>query len=100
VVIVVHIYAYVQECEIWYVDYQYTCKLSGVTKIFHWAEYLSIVWTDKFNKNEICVGIEYIFQRTVTAYHNNTVKPQFNVPTFSEILDLVIIFSCPNNSST
>jgi hypothetical protein len=27
-----------------------------------------------------------------------TVKPRFNVPAFSEILDLVI-FSCPDNSS-
>ena len=29
----------------------------------------------------------------------NTVKPQFNVPAFSEIPDLVMIFSCPDNSS-
>jgi hypothetical protein len=25
-----------------------------------------------------------------------TVKPRFNVPTFSEIPDLVMIFSCPD----
>ena len=29
-----------------------------------------------------------------------TVKPRFNVPAFSEIPDLVTIFSCPDNSST
>jgi hypothetical protein len=28
-----------------------------------------------------------------------TVKPRFNVPAFSEIPDLVMIFSCPDNSS-
>jgi hypothetical protein len=33
------------------------------------------------------------------ALEINTVKPQFNVPAFSEIPDLVMIFSCPNNSS-
>jgi hypothetical protein len=30
---------------------------------------------------------------------HNTVKPRFNVPAFSETLDLVMIFSCPDNSS-
>jgi hypothetical protein len=33
------------------------------------------------------------------CWFGNTVKSQFNVPAFSEIPDLVIIFSCPNNSS-
>jgi hypothetical protein len=28
-----------------------------------------------------------------------TVKPRFNVPAFSEIPDLVMIFSCPDNSA-
>jgi hypothetical protein len=28
-----------------------------------------------------------------------TVKSQFNVPAFSEIPDLVMIFLCPDNSS-
>jgi hypothetical protein len=33
------------------------------------------------------------------TYSTNTVNSQINVPTFSEIPDLVMIFSCPDNSS-
>jgi hypothetical protein len=36
---------------------------------------------------------------TSITYSVSTVKPPFNVPTFSEIPDLVMIFSCPDNSS-
>ena len=34
-----------------------------------------------------------------TDFVTFAVKPRFNVPTFSEIPDLVMIFSCPDNSS-
>jgi hypothetical protein len=37
--------------------------------------------------------------RIQNEYEHSTVKPRFNVPTFSEIPDLVMIFSCPDNSS-
>jgi hypothetical protein len=44
------------------------------------------------------VGIAVVEFESVT-YFACTAKPRFNVPAFSEIPDLVMIFSCPDNSS-
>jgi hypothetical protein len=45
----------------------------------------------------ICLGAPKLCYSCCTLL--STVKPRFNVPAFSEIPDLVMIFSCPNNSS-
>jgi hypothetical protein len=45
-------------------------------------------------KPENYTGSSFFFENNIQS----TVKPRFNVPAFSEIPDLVMIFSCPDNT--